>query len=126
MFWHLIDLENTIKKALYHKYPVLWDVLLYKINKWTNKEIQVRILKDYGEQHTEQYYSSVWKKRIPKIITEQAQKDYLSNYCRRHRIGYWKKCSKCGQVKLGHPLFFNRNSSKDQFYSQCRDCRNKK
>ena len=41
--------------------------------------------------------------------------------------GNWKKCSRCGQVKLAHNHFFSKNStSKDHFYSICKECRNKK
>jgi len=41
--------------------------------------------------------------------------------------GKWKKCSRCGQVKLAHNKFFSKNnSSKDGFYSICKSCRNNK
>ena len=125
MRWHLIDLENYASAALEQKYPLLWDVLVWKIDKLTNKEIQEKILKKYGENHSEQYYSSIWRKRIPKLIAEEAQKQYLIKYCRANHIGYWKRCSKCGKLKLGHPLFFNKNTSKDNYYSQCKECRSK-
>nr|DAG20838.1 MAG TPA: meiotic chromosome segregation protein [Caudoviricetes sp.] len=38
-----------------------------------------------------------------------------------------KKCSKCGQVKPANNLFFSKNkTSKDNWYSICKRCRNKK
>jgi hypothetical protein len=41
--------------------------------------------------------------------------------------GKWKKCSRCGQIKLANNRFFSKNStSKDGFYSICKCCRNKK
>ena len=41
--------------------------------------------------------------------------------------GKWKKCSRCGQIKLAHNNFFSKNkTSKDHFYSICKCCRNKK
>jgi len=124
MRWHLIDLENVAEEALAEKYPLLWDVLIWKVDGLTNEEIRDKVLRIYGEDHSEQYYSSLWRKRIPKLISEQAQKNYVEWYYTNVKPGYWKRCSKCGQIKLGHPLFFSRNSSKDSFYSQCKDCKN--
>ena len=41
--------------------------------------------------------------------------------------GKYKTCSRCGQVKLAHPKYFSKNStSKDGFYSICKECRNSK
>jgi len=124
MRWHLIDLEDTVTRALEEKYPLLYWVVIWKIDGLTNAEIQQEALNKFGEQHSEQYYSSVWRKRIPKLISEQAQKDYIEWYYTNVEYGYWKKCSKCGQIKLGHPLFFAKNSSKDHWYSQCKECKN--
>ena len=126
MRWHLIDLEELAAKALEQKYPLLWDVLIWKVDKLTNKQIKEKVLAKYGEDHSEQYYSSIWRKRIPKLISEQAQKRYLITYCLRNKVGYWKRCSKCGRLKLGNPLFFSKNSGGDNFYSQCKECRNSK
>jgi len=127
MKWHLIDLENFTEKALKQKYPILWDVLIWKIDGLTNKQIQEKVLNHHGEYHTEQYYSTVWKQRIPKLIAEQARKKYLfCFYWNRPAAASWKKCSKCGQVKIGHSLFFNKNSNKSGWYSQCKECRSQK
>ena len=124
MRWHLIDLENLAEEALKEKYPMLWDVLIWKVDGLTNEQIKENVLQQYGEDHSEQYYSSLWRKRIPKLITEQFQKNYVEWYFTEKEYGYWKKCSKCGQIKLGHPLFYARNTSKDGWYSQCKDCKN--
>lgn len=80
----------------------------------------------YGIVHTEQYYSNLFRKRIPKMIAEQAQKEFLIWYYTNIEYGTWKTCTKCGEVKLAHPLFFNRNTSRDNFYSICKDCRKSK
>ena len=41
--------------------------------------------------------------------------------------GKWKKCSRCGQIKLAHNKYFSKNkTSKDGFYSICKNCRNNK
>lgn len=124
MRWHLIDLEDLTEQALKEKYPLLWDVVIWKVDGLTNEEIREKVLYYYGELHSEQYYSSLWRKRIPKLIVEQFQKNYLEWYFTEKEYGYWKKCSKCGEIKLGHQLFFARNSSKDGWYSQCKECKN--
>jgi len=124
MRWHLIDLEDLAERALKEKYPMLWDILIWKVDGLTNEEIREKILQEYGEDHSEQYYSSLWRKRIPRLITEQFQKEYVEWYFTEKEYGYWKKCSKCGQIKLGHPLFYAHNTSKDGWYSQCKECKN--
>jgi hypothetical protein len=41
--------------------------------------------------------------------------------------GKYKRCSRCGQIKLAHNKYFSKNkTSKDGFYSICKVCRNAK
>lgn len=124
MRWHLIDLENLVTEALEEKYPLLYDIVIWKIDGLTNNEIREKVLNCYGEDHSEQYYSTIWRKRIPKIVSEHFAKNYVEWYFTEKEYGYWKKCSKCGEIKLGHPFFFAKNSSKDGWYSQCKECKN--
>ena len=126
--WHLLDLEKVIDDALEKKYPIYYDVLIWKIDGLTNKEIREKIFVKYQEDHSEQYYSTVWTKKIPKLVAEQAQKNYLLwYYTYQEPTGHrWKKCGKCGRFLLAHPVFFSPNSSKDGYYSICKDCRKKK
>ena len=78
-------------------------------------------------KHSIEYISSLWCKKIPKLLSEQAQKDFLEWYFTNKEKGKWKKCTRCGEIKLAHNMFYSRNtSSKDGFYSICKDCRNKK
>lgn len=126
-YYLIMDLENLIDKTLKEQYPMLFDILVYKIDKLSNEDIQARLLGDYGTTYSIEYISSLWRKKIPKILAEQAQKDYLTWYYTIKEKGKWKRCSRCGEVKLAHNLFFSKNStSKDGFYSLCKDCRNKK
>ena len=61
------------------------------------------------------------------IHISQAKKDYLIWYYSTQEYGHWKRCSRCGEVKLAHNKFFSKNkTSKDGFYSICKECRNKK
>ena len=130
MLWHLIDLENVASAALEQKHPLLWDILIWKVDGRSNKQIQELVLKNYGINHTEQYYSSLWRKRIPKLISKEVKrryilKHYLNNYKTDSSLN-WKVCSKCGKILPAHPFFFPKNSNKEGFYSQCRECRNRK
>lgn len=121
----LLDLENIVDDAL-REYPVYYDLLIWKIDGLKNNEIQELMRKIHGEEHTEQYYSSVWRKRIPNLIVEEAQRQYLIWYYTNKVYGKWKKCSKCGEIKPAHNLFFSKNSSSSGWYSQCKHCRNTK
>ena len=77
-------------------------------------------------QHNEQYFSTLWRKKIPRLLAEQAQKNWLIWYYTNEEYGEWKTCGRCGETKLAHPLFFSRNTSKDHYYSICKECRRKK
>ena len=51
----------------------------------------------------------------------------LVKYYLNEEKGNYKKCSRCGQIKLAHNKYFSKNkTSKDGFYSICKDCRNSK
>lgn len=125
MHFLLLDLEELTERTLAENYPILYDLLVWKIDGLTNEEIQERMQSVHGEVHSEQYYSSLWRKRIPKLISEQAQKDWLIWYYTNEKYGNWKYCARCGEYKLAHPMFFARNSSKDSYYSLCKECKNK-
>ena len=126
MYWLLIALEDTIDKAL-ADYPLYFDLMVYKIDGLANTDIQKNLQETFGVTYSVEYISSLWRNKIPKLIAEQAQKDYLEYYYTNIKKGNWKRCSRCGQIKLAHTKFFSRNkTSKDGFYSICKDCRNKK
>lgn len=122
----MMALEDLVEKAL-EDYPMYKDVLIYKIDGLQNLDIQRELERKYGSRYSIEYISSLWRKKIPKLIADQAKKDYVLWYYTEKEKGYWKRCSKCGQYKLGHPFFFSKNkSSKDGWYSICKKCRNKK
>jgi len=61
------------------------------------------------------------------MIAERAQKEWLIWHYTNEERGKWKKCNRCGEIKLAHNMFFSKNNtSKDGWYSICKDCRNKK
>ena len=101
--------------------------MIYKIDGKQNVEIQELLNRDHGIKHSLEYISSLWRNKIPKLLAEQAQEDYLVWYYTIKEKGKWKRCSRCGQIKLAHNRFFSKNkTSRDGYYSICKECRNKK
>lgn len=123
----ITDLENLIEKHIKDRYPMYYDLIIYKIDGMSNENIQATLENDYGVRHSVEYISSLWRKKIPKLIADAAQKDWLVWHFTQEEYGKWKKCSRCGEIKLAHNMFFSKNNtSKDGFYSICKACRNAK
>ena len=126
-YYLMEDLDNLIERTLKDKYPLYYDLLIYKIDGKQNIEIQELLNEKHGIKHSVEYISSLWRNKIPKLLAEQAQEDYLIWHYTMQERGKWKRCSRCGEVKLAHNRFFSKNkTSKDGFYSICKCCRNKK
>lgn len=128
MHFLLMDLEDLVEQTLLPDNEVLYDLLIWEIDGMTGAEIVRQMERKYGVVHSEQYFSTLWCKRIPKMVAETAQKKWLIWYYtfQHPEEAQWKICKTCGKKKLAHPLFFHKNTSKDGFYSKCRDCRSKK
>jgi len=121
------DLDSLVEKTLKEKYPLYYNLVIYKIDGKQNVEIQTLLFKEHGIKHSVEYISSLWRNKIPKLLAEQAQEDYLIWYYTIKEKGKWKRCSRCGEVKLAHNRFFSKNkTSRDGYYSICKACRNKK
>ena len=126
-YYLMEDLDSLVDKALKDKYPLYYSLLIYKIDGKQNIEIQQLLKKQHGIRYSVEYISSLWRNKIPKLIAEQAELNYLDWYYSVKEKGSWKKCTRCGEVKLAHNKFFSKNnSSKDGFYSICKQCRNNK
>lgn len=124
--WMMEDLDAVSERAL-ADYPLYQDLVLYKIDGKSNAEIQSLLEDSYGVKHSVEYLSSLWRNKIPKMIADKAIDEYLIWHYTEKEKGKWKRCSRCGQIKLAHNRFFSKNNtSKDKFYSICKACRNKK
>ena len=127
LYYMMKDLDDAVDRTLKDKYPVYYDLLIYKIDGKSNLQIQQQLYADHGVSHSIEYISSLWRKKIPKMIAEEEEKRALTWYYTFVEKGKWKRCSKCNTIKLAHNKFFSKNNtSKDGFYSICKDCRNKK
>jgi hypothetical protein len=127
MHYLLQDLEECADAALENSNPIYYEIMILKIDGLTNKEIQAELLEKFGKTYTPEYISCIWRQKIPKLIAEEAKRRYLDYHFTEEECGKWKKCSRCGQIKLMHPLYFSKNcTSKDGFYSMCKECRKKR
>ena len=127
MNYILEDLEKLVDQTLEKDYPLYYDLLVYKIDGLQNSVIQNELDIEFGVRYSLEYISSLWRKKIPKMLASQAESDWLNNYYLNKEYGKYKKCSRCGQIKLAHNKYFSRNdTSKDGWYSICKECRNKK
>lgn len=125
--WYLMrDFDNVSSKAL-KDYPVYERIVIDKIDGKQNIDIQTDIQLNFGIKYSLEYISSLWRNKIPKMIAEAATDDFMDWYYLTVEKGKYKRCSRCGQIKLAHNRYFSKNkSSKDGFYSICKCCRNKK
>lgn len=118
-----LDLERLINESIDN--PVLYDVAVMKMCGCSNAEVAHEIESRYGISHFHRYYSTIWKRRIPRLIARHAQKEYVMNHHDEMGFTKYKVCARCGREQLAHPMFFCRNSSKDGYYSICKSCRSK-
>lgn len=127
-WWYLMeDFDNLSARALKDKYPFFYEIMICKIDGMQNKDIAKKIKQDYNVSYSIEYLSTVWRKKIPKIIADKAKQDWIIWHYTAEEKGKWKRCSRCHEIKLAHPYFFTRNkTSKDGWYSICKSCRNKK
>ena len=125
--WYLIyDFENVCDRAL-QDYPLYMKIVEYKIDGMQNIDIQEALQQEFGIKHSLEYISSLWRKKIPQLIASAAEDQYLDWYFMKEEKGEYKKCTRCGQIKLANNKYFSiNNTSKDGWYSICKECRSTK
>lgn len=125
--WYLIESFDAVSTKALDKYPLYEKLVTYKIDGMQNVDIAEKLEEEFGIKHTPEYISCLWRNKIPKLIASAAEDEWLYWYYLNEEYGKYKKCSRCGQIKLAHNKYFSKNkTSKDGLYSICKDCRNKK
>ena len=125
--WYFMeDFDHIANKAL-KDYPYYERLVELKIDGKQNIEIQTILQTEFGIKHSLEYISSLWRNKIPKLIAAQAEEEFLDWWYLTQEKGKYKRCSRCGQLKLAHNKYFSKNkTSKDGFYSICKCCRSSK
>jgi hypothetical protein len=125
--WYLMqDFDKLAEKALAEN-PFYDRLIQLKVDGIQNAQIQEILYDEFGIKHSLEYISALWRNKIPKLIAAAAKDEFLNWYYLNEEKGQYKKCSRCGQIKLARNEYFSKNgTSKDGFYSICKKCRNKK
>ena len=122
----MFDFDDLMRRALADE-PVLSLIVECKFAGLQNTDIQTVLKQELDVSHSIEQISNLWRKKIPQLLASKAEDDFLNYYYQEEEQGTYKKCNKCGQVKLAHNKYFSYNrSSKDGFYSICKSCRSKK
>ncbi len=125
--YYLMETFDEIADLALKDYPLYERIVECKIDGLQNAQIQEILNEEFGIKHSLEYISSLWRKKIPKLIASAAEDQYLDWYYLHEEKGKYKRCSRCGQIKLAHNKYFSKNkTSKDGYYSICKTCRNKK
>ena len=125
--WFIMHDFDIIADGALKNYPLYEKIVEYKIDGLQNVDIQEKIQIEFGIKHSLEYISSLWRNKIPKMIASDAEDQFLDYYYLNEEKGKYKKCSRCGQIKLAHNKYFSKNkTSRDGFYSICKKCRNSK
>lgn len=125
--WYLMEEFDRISAKALANNPIYYRIVQYKIDGLQNSTIKERLLEEFNTNHSLEYISTLWRKKIPALIASAAEDDFLDCYYLNEEKGKYKRCSRCGQIKLAHNKYFSKNkTSKDSFYSICKECRNKK
>ena len=126
LYYLMIAFDELCEIALKDE-PLYDKIVECKIDGLQNQQIQEIIEEEFGVKHSLEYISSLWRKKIPKLIASAAEDQWLNWYYLEVEKGKYKTCSRCKQIKLAHNKYFSKNkTSKDGLYSICKACRNSK
>ena len=125
--WYTMEAFDKLCGRALADYPYYERLVEYKVDGKQNLEIQELLQVEFGIKHSIEYISSLWRNKIPKLIADCAEDEFLDWWYLTQEKGQYKRCTRCGQLKLAHNKYFSKNkTSKDGWYSICKCCRNKK
>lgn len=123
--YYLMEAFDHISSIALAPYPFYERIVELKIDGLSNAAVRDTLQQEFGLTHTPEYISSLWRKKIPNLIASAAEDEFLDYYFLNTEKGKYKKCSKCGRIRLAIPKYFSKNkTSKDGWYSICKECRN--
>lgn len=126
LYYLMQDFDILLEKSL-AEFPIYREIVQCKIDELQNIEIQSILEEKFNNPYSLEYISSLWRKKIPSLLASTAEDDLLNWHYLTIEKGKYKKCSRCGQIKLAHNKYFSKNkTSKDGWYSICKSCRNNK
>lgn len=123
--WILIDFEKLIDIAFSNNANNKnKEILICKLKGYSNEEINQFLIKKYNKSYSISYISHLLNSKIPNFLSEEYKK-FLYEWIHFYQIkSKWKKCTKCGQVKLANHYNFSPNKrGKYGLHSICRECR---
>ena len=127
----LLRLESTLKQFLdtisfYSTFQDLSDsqreILRMKLEGFSNYQVMKSINQSFGKSYSENYISTIFKKRVIKRVCAAAA-FHKSIVERLADDEAWKKCSGCGMLLLLDGRNFNKNArTTSGFQYRCRFC----
>ena len=103
-----MDAFDKIADIALKDYPLYEKIVECKIDGMQNIQIQEVLLNEFDIKHSLEYISSLWRKKIPKLIASAAEDQYLEWHYQEEEKGKYKRCSRCGQLKLAHNKYFSK------------------
>lgn len=125
MFYILLEYEELVDAALV-KTPYLFDMYVWRIDGQSLATVRHDLIMTYGLKYSEEYLSTIYTKKIPRLIAQAAREKEVVGTWNKYRPKMMKTCNRCGLTKPQHHYWWNRNkASSDGWYSICKDCRRK-
>lgn len=126
MFYIILEYEELVEAAL-KPFPYLYDMYIWRIDQKSLAYVRHNLIMNYGLKYSEEYLSTIYTKKIPRLIAQAAKEKEIMFPWSKYRPHLVKTCNRCGSTFPQHHYWWNRNkSSSDGWYSICKSCRKKK
>lgn len=103
--------------------PYLFDILVWHIDDVDDEVIKKRLLKKYKLDYSLPWISQLYRHTILDKLFKVWQGNYEDWIYTYKLYGKWKKCSKCGEVKLAtEKFFYKEKTTKDKLRPECKVC----
>jgi hypothetical protein len=119
--WYLMQDFDTLASEALRPYPMYERVLQMKIDGMENTDIKDLIEIEFGEKHTVEFYSTIFRKKIPYILTKYAQEQTALHLAKWDKNLRHKTCRICGKTLPVLNIFFTIVN--DNPRTICKNCR---